>query len=191
MNLGVLLAAYAGVGLLAFAYHARRQGMRSAALLLLLWPLLLPFTMLPARPSDETEPIPDDPDAQRILVALRVSRAAVQGTPWSELFDDASLAAIGREVRRIATRRAAIDAELCALSEDRACTQLRQESLTRLRAARDRDRRELAELAEVAELFRAQVVLARHGSPSDLVALRDELWARVQGLDAVVLPAEA
>lgn len=157
---------YAGVGLAAAGwvlFRRGRAGAGSAFACVLIWPLWLPFAFAPARLQLE------DRDSMRILRALEACR---------EDLDDATLAAISADVTRIAERRAAIERELAGLSADAACR-------ARLAAVRDRDAREMAELVEVAEQLRTELMLARYGAAADARGLVDELTLRVEALRAV------
>jgi hypothetical protein len=54
---------------------------------------------------------------------------------------------------------------------------------------RDHDARALDELAELCELLRAELTLARYGASEDLSEITSELWARLEGLSAISDPA--
>jgi hypothetical protein len=161
-----LVVAYAAIGLAAALWVLARRGRAGASSALAcvwVWPLWLPFAFAPLRRQL------DDREAMRILRALEACR---------EDLDDAALAAISADVARIAERRAAVDRELARLPDGAVPS-------ARLVAVRDRDAREMAELVEVAEQLRTELMLARYGAAADARGLVDELSARVEALRAL------
>lgn len=179
-----------------------------------LWPLWAPFALAPARTGagrGEGAPRPENAAIlARVDRALADAVAAVAETPMSEVFTQRTAARIRAEVARVAGRLA----DLSALAEksgfDRGASALRleelersgasdravatarlqNESLARLAELRAADARALDELADLLEALRTQLVLARYeGSPAaDASAIVSEVWARLEGLGAVLDP---
>lgn len=160
-----LIVAYAAIGLVSAVWILVQQGraaVRSAIASACLWPIWLPFAFTP-------KPRVFDPEAARILSALE---------SCDGYLDDGTLKLVSADLTRIAERRAAVERELARLSVDATCR-------ARLDAIRERDAREMAELVEVAEQLRTELMLTRYGSATDVRGLVDELRARVEGLQAV------
>lgn len=177
-----------------------------------LWPLWAPFALAPARARG-----PSRPESDAILVrvdkALADAVAAARETPMSEIFTQRTATRIAAEVARVAGRLA----DLSALAErtgfDRsasarrleelvrsgaseralATARLQHDSLERLAELRAADARALDELADLLEALRTQLVLARYeGSPADdASAIVSEVWARLEGLGAVLDPGSS
>lgn len=149
-----------------------------------------------------------DPVVSRIERALAEAVSAARGGPMETVFAESTAARIGSEVRTVAQRLSALDAqdlsrrladiqksEQSASTERAAATaRLHRESLERLAAMREADARALLELAELLEALRAQLLLARlagssaigtSGASAEIVS---EVWARVQGLSATMDP---
>jgi hypothetical protein len=184
----------------------------SALVTVPLWPLWAPFALAPARARVATRP-ENTAILARVDKALADAVAAVAATPMSEVFTPKTAARIAAEVARVAGRLA----DLSALAEksgfdpevslrrleqleragasDRAVAtaRLQHDSLARLAELRAADARALDELADLLEALRTQLVLARYeGSPADdASAIVSEVWARLEGLGAVLDPGSA
>lgn len=154
----------------------------SACAALVVWPLWAPFA-LGRSPSSESEP--SRPAERRVLRALASAREAVKSTPLDGLLTERDRAAISREVSRIARRLDLVEAEL-----DSAATALLQSTpgrarrLARLEELALADRRQLEELAELAEMLATELALARFGQGDGVESLIAELGARVEALSA-------
>jgi hypothetical protein len=189
----------------------------SAVATVAMWPLWAPFALAP--PGARGRATPATPRPENDAVIARVERAladavaAVAGTSMSEVFTARTAARIAAEVEHVATRLA----DLSALAEragfDRAASarrleeleragapdravataRLQYESLERLAQLRAADARALEELADLLEALRTQLVLARYaGSSADgAPAIVSEIWARLEGLGAVLDPGVA
>jgi hypothetical protein len=216
MSLRDLLGLYALVGVACAIAVFRRAPSRGAGALLSalmtvpLWPLWAPFALAPATPPS-AQPRPEN-DAVRARVdkALADAVAAVAGTPMSEVFTQRTATRIAAEVAHVASRladlsalaeRSGFDREVSARrleeleragASDRAVAtaRLQHDSLERLAELRAADARALEELADLVEALRTQLVLARYaGSPADgAPAIVSEVWARLEGLGAVLDP---
>ncbi len=215
MSLRDFFGLYALVGLACAIAVLRRAPSRGAGALLSalatipLWPLWAPFALAPARARGATRP-ENDAILARVEKALADAVAAVAETPMSEVFTQRTAARIAAEVARVAGRLA----DLSALAErtgfdrsasarrleelarsgasDRALAtaRLQHDSLERLAELRAADACALDELADLLEALRTQLVLARYeGSPADdASAIVSEVWARLEGLGAVLDP---
>lgn len=213
MSLRDFLVLYALVGLACGIAAYRRAPQRgpsalvSAVVTVPLWPLWAPFALAPAGAGvKSTRPL-STPILGRVERALAESVAAVAGTPMSEMFTQRTAARIQAEVERVAARLADLDALAAQRGYDRvasgqrldelekggaperavATARLQHESLVRLAEMRESDARALDELAELLEVLRTQLVLARfEGSPADDAGMIvTEVWARLEGLGAV------
>lgn len=179
-----------------------------------LWPLWAPFALGPTRARTSRRDGVARPENAAVLArvdrALADAVAAVAETPMSDVFTPRTASRINAEVARVAGRLA----DLSALAEksgfdrgassrrleelerggasDRALAtaRLQDESLARLAELRAADARALDELADLLEALRTQLVLARYeGSPAaDASAIVSEVWARLEGLGAVLDP---
>lgn len=183
-----------------------------------LWPLWAPFALAPARPPGpgrgHARARPEnDAIVARVDKALAEAVAAVDGTPMAEVFPHRIATRIAAEVANVAVRladltelseksgfdRAASAQRLADLAtqgaSDRALAtaRLQHESLERLDELRAADARALEELAGLVEALRMQLVLARYaGSNADgASAIVSEVWARLEGLGAVIDPGSA
>lgn len=181
-----------------------------------LWPLWAPFALAPPRarsPSRAHARPENDAIVARVDKALADAVAAVEGTAMADVFPQRTATRIAAEVANVAARLA----DLTELSEknafDRAASaqriadlaasgasdralataRLQHESLERLDELRSADARALEELAGLVEALRMQLVLARYaGSNADgASAIVSEVWARLEGLGAVIDPASA
>lgn len=184
----------------------------SALMTVPLWPLWAPFALAPARAREPASRSRPENDALRARVdqALAEAVAAVAESPMSEVFTQRTATRIAAEVAQIAGRladlgalaeRNGFDREASARrleelarsgASDRAlaAARLQHDSLERLAELRAADARALEELAELLEALRTQLVLARYaGSPADgAPAIVSEVWARLEGLGAVLDP---
>ena len=203
MSLRDFFAVYALVGLAcAIAVFRRTRGpsaVVSAVVTVPLWPLWAPFALAPPRARGEQ--------------ALAGAVAAVADTPMSAIFTERTASRIAAEVARVASRLASLNALAEQGSFDRAASAIRIEELARSGASdravatarlqhdsrvrlaelRAADARALDELADLLEALRTQLLLARYeGSPADdASAIVSEVWARLEGLGAVVDPGAA
>jgi hypothetical protein len=216
VSLRDFFALYALVGL-ACAIAAFRRGRGAIALLsalatVPLWPLWAPFALAPPRARGEREKARPESAAvvARVEHALAEAVAAVAETPMSGVFTERTAARIAAEVARVANRLASLSALAEQGSFDRvasaarldelarsgasdravATARLQHDSRVRLAELRAADARALDELADLLEALRTQLLLARYeGSPADdASAIVSEVWARLEGLGAVVDP---
>ena len=215
MSLRDLLILYGVIGFACAIAVFRRAPSRGAGALcsalvtVPLWPLWAPFALGPSRTRGPSRP-ENDAVVARAEKALADAVAAVAGTPMSEVFTQRTATRIAAEVAHVAGRLA----DLTALGErsgfdrvasakrveeleragasDRAVAtaRLQSDSLQRLAELRAADARALEELADLLEALRTQLVLARYaGSPADgASAIVSEVWARLEGLGAVLDP---
>ena len=218
MSVRDFLGLYALVGLacaIAVFRHAPVRGagaLFSALVTVPLWPLWAPFALAPARALAGTRP-ENVAILARVDNALTDAVAAVAATPMSEVFTPRTAARIAAEVARVAGRLADLSAlaeksgfdpeasrrrleqlERGGASERAVATaRLQHDSLARLAELRAADARALDELADLLEALRTQLVLARYeGSPADdASAIVSEVWARFEGLGAVLDPGSA
>ncbi|MBN2193220.1 MAG: hypothetical protein JW751_10430 [Polyangiaceae bacterium] len=211
MRLVDLLVLYAVIGAAAaaaiYVRAAPRDGraVASAVLAVPLWPLWAPvaLTARGASPHLARTRIP-----HQIEGALAEALVAVEGTPLSNLLSPAAVTGILSEVARVVNRSAELDAllrrpDLDPVAAERhvatleaqgapprvlASARLHRENIQRLERLRDRDRRALAELTDLAGALRTQMVLARYAGSSAEGAsgIVSELWARVEGLGAAI-----
>lgn len=218
MSIHDLLGLYALVGIACAIAVLRRAPTRgfgavvSSLVTIPLWPLWAPFALGPARAQGQTpKPRPENEAiVARVDKALSDAVAAVADTSMSEVFTPRTAARIAAEVKHVAARLA----DLTSLAErsgfDRvasarrlaqleasgateraiATARLQNENLERLAQLRAADARALEELADLLEALRTQLVLARYaGSSADgAPAIVSEIWARLEGLGAVLDP---
>ena len=194
---------------------ARGLGTALSALVSIpLWPLWAPFALGPPRVQGGAALARSRPENDAIVArvekALADAVAAVADTSMSEVFTQRTAARIAAEVKHVATRLA----DLSALAErsgfDRAASarrleelersrapdraiataRLQNENLERLAQLRVADARALEELADLLEALRTQLVLARYAGSSaeGAPAIVSEIWARLEGLGAVLDP---
>jgi len=216
MSLRDLLGLYALVGLACAIAVFRRAPSRGAGALFSalvtvpLWPLWAPFALAPAREAKARARPENEAIRARVDKALSDAVAAVADTPMSEVFTQRTATRIAAEVAHVSGRLADLSAleerngfdrgasarrleELArAGASDRALAtaRLQHDSLERLAELRAADARALEELADLLEVLRTQLVLARYaGSPADgASAIVSEVWARLEGLGAVLDP---
>ncbi len=187
------------------------RALMSAAAAVPLWPLWAPFALagrdrpplLHAPPPPELRPGDIGTRLyQRIERALCAAREAILHSAIDAVFTAADASKILTEVARAAARlneldeliaRHGFDADYTARhasqlegagapSRSVATARLHAASVARLLSRREADLRALGELAELAELLRAQLVLARFDSPEGIDDLKRELCARVAAL---------
>ena len=187
--------------------------MASAAVTIPLWPLWAPFALGAPRPGpSRTSTRERERDSAAALAVRRIDRAleeavgAVAGTPMSDVFSKQVAARISSEVARVAERleeldhlatRQGFDTEASAArvrdleargAPERAVAtaRLQHESLSRLDKLRAADAQALEELADLLEVLRAQLLLARYAGSSaeGAGAIVSEVCARLEGLGA-------
>jgi len=180
------------------------RAMASAAATIPLWPLWAPFALGAPRAARSRSGAATT--TARIDKALADAVEAVAGTPMSDVFSPKIATRISAEVLRVAARldelgalaaEAGFDAEASAgkLRElesrggsDRAVAtaRLQHESMLRLQQLRAADERALVDLAELLEVLRSQLLLARYAGSSaeGAGAIVGEVWARLEGLGA-------
>ena len=195
----------AGVAIYVRAVPRDGRAVASAVLAVPLWPLWAPI-VLSARRGESALVLAGVP--REIAVALEEALDAVEGSPLTNLLSKAAVTNILEGVERAAARCAELDAlltrpeldpvlaaeRLAALEREvapprtLASARLHHENVRRLVKLRDRDRLALAELAELVAALRTQLVLARYaGSSAEGVGgIVSEMWARVEGFDAVI-----
>lgn len=208
----VPLLVYASLGLV-FAYVLGRgerdlqARVTTAALAVVAWPLWAPIALFrePVRVSREA-----GEGAERALAALAETHEAVRGTALEALLPESTVASMRASILRAAARLselaattarpeyalAAAEARLAQLdraeggSSTRAMATARVhlENARRLAMLRASEERALAELADLCDALRTQLVLARYAGSSlegigDIVS---EVSARVEGLDSVL-----
>jgi hypothetical protein len=188
------------------------RAIATAAIAVPIWPLWAPIALTATRrgePAPRRAP-PGSPDAPLAEAALRIEAALREGveacadTPLSALLPRDAADRISAEVRRAAARHAELGqllgregfdlaaaekrvAELSAAqASPRAVStaKLHLDNVRRLSALRERDARALAELSDLVQALRAQLVLARFAGsqPEGAGGIVSDLWARVEGL---------
>jgi len=212
MSLRDLLILYGVIGVACAVAVLRRaegrlgQRALSAAVTVPLWPLWAPFALAAPRPRARRSPesrCEQSPTA-RIDRALDDAVEAVAGTSMSDVFSRQVASRIAAEVARVAERveelgalaaRSGFDTAASAArvrdlessgAPDRtiATARLQHESLSRLDQLRAADALALVELADLLEVLRAQLILARYAGSSaeGAGAIVSEVWARLEGL---------
>lgn len=185
------------------------RAIASAAVAVPIWPLWAPIALTagrrasPApRPAADGSPLAES--AQRIEAALREGVEACAGTPLSALLPQGAADRIAAEVRRAAARHtelgqllgrdgfdlAAAERRVAELTDPAASpralstARLHLDNVRRLAALRERDARALAELSDLVQALRAQLVVARYAGaqPEGASGIVADLWARVEGL---------
>ena len=181
-----------------------------------LWPIWAPFALATPRAHHRNSSAgrtdggaaakQDGGSMTRIGRALEEAVAAVAGTPMSDVFSKQVAARISSEVARVAERleeldhlatRQGFDTEASAArvrdleargAPERAVAtaRLQHESLSRLDKLRAADAQALEELADLLEVLRAQLLLARYAGSSaeGAGAIVSEVCARLEGLGA-------
>lgn len=208
MRLVDLLALYAVVGVAcSVAVYLRQRPSRSAWVSALvtvpLWPVWAPMVL--TSPSEElrTRLRGRGDTARRIEAALAEAMEAARGSRLSALLPEAAVESIVRAVEASDRRHGELTRLLARPGFDRSSASSRVEALSgsgraralatarlhlanveRLHELRERDERSLADLVELVEALRTQLVLARFaGSTVEGVGdIVSELWARVEGL---------
>jgi exonuclease VII large subunit len=154
----------------------------------LLWPLWAPFVIDGATRARPRAAVPDALDQ-----AIEAARAASREASMDAVFSEAMATRIAEDVARARDRIAALEAALAdqgarAPELGAATSALRARNAERLARLLADQRRELAELAELLEALRSQLVLARFAgsSEADVSGIVREVWSRVEGLGAVI-----
>lgn len=211
MNLTELLAVYALIGLVcAVAVYHRSpppalRRLVSAAVTVPLWPLWTPFALAagprPAGSGGQAQL----PLGRQVDTVLAEALEAIAGTPAEGLLSRADALAIRDRVLAAAARLGRLQAQLSRPSFDSAAAagrvaelerqgasetvlttaRLHLRSLERLEQCCRRQEQELAELVDLLQIMRAQLLLARYGSDSHPGELLTEIWARLEGMGAV------
>ncbi len=187
MTLSILVGLYAAVGL-AFAAMLLTRAPRtwrsagSAALALVLWPLWAPFAQqakVPTSPPRRGR----HPASDRVQAALCAARSRVAGSPLDGLLTDTDVRAIASQVERVAARIRDLEAELTRLRSGGADTSgRRQQCVTRVQQALDRDERALSDLGDLADALATELTLAQCGHSDTVETLVAELSARIEAL---------
>lgn len=204
MSLWWLLLLYVLAGLVCGAFIYRRSARSPAdagqALLALpLWPLWAPVALTAERPP----PIEDTTAVARIERALREGVQLAAGSPLAALLSAGAAEGIVRQAQRAQARLSELSTLLgrpdldlkrarARVSELEpgpagralAAARLHLDNVERLQALADHDRQVLAELGDLAEALRTQLLLARYAGSSaeGIGGIVSELWARVEGL---------
>ncbi len=212
MSLRELVVVYLAVGA-ACAVLVLRKGAwglsraASAAATLILWPLWAPFALGKPAPAKA-------PDAREATAMARIERcldeavAAAEDTTMGDVFSrpiaGRILAGARRVEARIAelralARRSGFDAAASAQrlreleargAPERAVAtaRLQHHSLERLDRLLQDDAQALDDLADLLDALRAQLLLARYvgASSEEAEAMMNEVWARLDGLGAVM-----
>lgn len=183
------------------------HSLSSSLAALLLWPLWAPVAFMDPkrRPVERREP--DGRLGDRIAQVLDDARCAAAGTPFETLLNGAAAHRIGAEVERASERLEGLDAvlsqpefsrsvileRLATLTAEGASeatirpARLHLESVERLTAMRAQQAAALAELEQVLAALRSQLVVARYaGAHEGVDGILGDLWARVEGLGAVL-----
>jgi hypothetical protein len=193
----------------------------SAVVAVPLWPLWAPVALTGRRPREgeawaARAPEPGSPlaaAAERIESALREGVEACAGTSLEALLPRDAAERIAAEVRRAAGRHAELGALLARDGFDLASAEARLadleaqdaspraigtarlhlDNVRRLAALRERDERAIAELADLVQALRAQLVVARFAGsqPEGASGIVSDLWARVEGLGVALGADEA
>lgn len=193
----------------------------SAAVAVPLWPLWAPVALTgkkrgDARARADRAPDPGSPlaaAAERIEAALREGVDACAGTSLEALLPRDAADRIAAEVRRAAGRHAEIGELLARDGFDLASAEARLaelqaaggspravgtarlhlDNVRRLAALRERDERAIAELSDLVQALRAQLVVARFAGsqPEGASGIVSDLWARVEGLGVALGADEA
>lgn len=207
MTAFVIAAAYAIVGLgLGWRAWSRPSGAAadratSALLTTFLWPLWAPFALDgPRRPA---------PRGARgeVLRAIDDARAACVEAGLDGVFSEAMAERLRADVARSIAR---IEALACALATPdfdpravearrrdasepslEASAALHARNVLRMRALLEADERAMRELEDLLRALRSQLTLARFvgSSEADASGIVAEVWARVEGLGAVIEPS--
>lgn len=204
----LILVGYVVVGLVLAGVLLRTRGrdaIGSAALLVVLWPLIGPVVFAT-----------DDAAAKassRLEDDLREGVLAAEGTPLAAMLSSAHAARILAEVARVERRRADLVALLARPEFDRhrahervreleraevprthalATARLHLDNVLRLHALREADERALDDLGALVSALRTQLVLARFSGASaeGVGGLVQEVWARVEGLSEAMDTSE-
>ncbi len=189
MTLSILVGLYAAVGL-AFAAMLLTRSPRtwrtagSAALAFVLWPLWAPFAQTAKQPTAPPRR-QRHPASDRVQAALSAARSRVAGSPLDGLLTDADLHAIASQVERVVARIQALETELARLRTGGADTSgRRQQCVTRVQQALERDERALDELGDLADALATELTLAQWGHSDTVETLVAELSARIEALAA-------
>ncbi|HEX2732011.1 MAG TPA: hypothetical protein VHM70_10405 [Polyangiaceae bacterium] len=194
-----LLLAYLALGALLALACDRRVGSRkfsarigSALLCLTAWPLWAPLTLFDDR---RPEPVQESSRLQRIRKALEEARSAVEQTSLDGLLPEQLLSQLLRGLGLVEKRHRELSDLLCrpefaavTSAGQHPATRARGENVQRLHQLRLRDERLLAEIAELAEALRSQLLVARYsGQQEGNTSVKDlvgALSARVESMDA-------
>lgn len=193
----------------------------SAAVAVPLWPLWAPVALTGKKRPEGRARVDRAPDpgspvaaaADRIEAALREGVDACAGTALEALLPRDAADRIASEVRRAASRHAELGELLAREGFDLGSAEARLDELTRagaspraigtarlhldnvrrLASLRVRDERALAELSDLVQALRAQLVVARFAGsqPEGAGGIVSDLWARVEGLGVALGADEA
>jgi hypothetical protein len=182
--------------------ESRRARLASSVLALAIWPIWAPLALV----SDPPRRTPSRGRADKIETELDRAVAAAAGSPFEILLPKDAADRMRSEIHQACARIDELEGVLAQPGFDLKKAEERVNELTfagsppalrsavvhrnniaRLRAMRDKYERALEDLAELAFALRSQLVLARYAgsSPEGVGGIVTELWARVEGLDAV------
>jgi hypothetical protein len=169
------------------------RALASAAVAVPLWPLWAPFAL-----DGSGTPVALHPLAERVERALDHAERAALGGSARALLSREVVARLRREVRQIGARLCELDRHLASDGFDltvsertlgelegarQASARAHHESVRRLHARRAADAAGLAELADLVQALRAELLLERQGAASQGVAdLVREVSARLEAL---------
>lgn len=181
------------------------QSAATATLVVLVWPFFAPLALRREEWRARSAP---SPTRHAIAAALADAQVAVSGSPLATLLPEEATTRILDEVARIEARRDELAAllgredldehaarsRLARLEREGASpravrtARLHLENVRKLAAVHARDVRSLAEIEELVNALRTQLVLARFaGSSAEGVsAIVAEVWARVEGVGAAM-----
>lgn len=189
MTLTALLCLYLIVGLALAVLQLVRgpgwswRGLGAAAATLVVWPLWIPFMDAPHARGEKPTGTDQQPACARVDSALACARARVVGTALDGILTQRDVAGISEQVRRVAARIEALEAELTRLRAGEAKGSTRRDSCAqRVEEALKRDRSALDELGELADALATELTLAQCGHSDSVESLISELSARIEAL---------
>jgi hypothetical protein len=175
----------------------------SAALATLLWPLWAPFALESPRRSSP----PRGARGEGVVRAIDAARAACVEAGLDGVFSEAMAERLHADVARSVARIESLSRTLASPDFDPRTAEARQRAaddpsleasaalharnVRRMRALLEADERAMRELEELLRALRSQLALARFvgSSEADASGIVSEVWARVEGLGAVIEPS--